>query len=85
MAEFSYSLGKAYAIKRDFVKALPRYQKVVEIEPENLSARHHLAEAFYNLGFLEKAAEQWQSVLTADAQNVKAKEGLKLIKQQSRK
>lgn len=82
LAEFSYSLGKAYAIKKDFAEALPYYQKVVEIEPQNLSARHHLAEAFYNLGFLEKAAEQWQYVLRMNPENVKAREKLTLIKQQ---
>jgi len=54
----------------------------VEIEPENLSACGHLAEAFYNLGFLEKAAEEWQYVLRIDPDNVKAQEGLKLIKEQ---
>lgn len=82
LAEFSYSLGKAYAIKRDFVKALPRYQKVVEIEPQNLSARHHLAEAFYKLGYLEKAAEGWRYILRMDPENAKAQQGLRLIKEQ---
>jgi len=82
LAEFSYSLGKAYAIKRDFAKALPYYQKVVEIEPENLSARGYLAEAFYNLGCLEKAAEEWQYVLKINPENIEARRGLKLIEEQ---
>jgi len=82
LAEFSYSLAKVYALKRDFAKALPYYQKVVEIEPENLSAHHYLADAFYNLGRLEKAAEEWQSVLRTDPENIKAREGLRLIKEQ---
>jgi O-antigen ligase/Flp pilus assembly protein TadD len=85
LAEFSFSLGKAYAIKRDFARALPYYQRVVEIEPGNLSARHHLAEAFYNLGFLEKAAEEWQYILRIDPENAEAQRGLRLIKEQSEK
>lgn len=82
LAEFSYSLGKAYAVKRDFAKALPYYQKVVEIEPQNLSARHHLAESFYKLGYLEKAAEGWRYILRMDPENAKAQQGLRLIKEQ---
>lgn len=82
LAEFSYSLGKAYAVKRDFAKALPCYQKVVEIEPQNLSARHHLAESFCKLGYLEKAAEGWRYILRMDPENAKAQQGLRLIKEQ---
>jgi len=83
LSEFSYSLAKAYAVKRNFAEALPYYQKVVEIEPKNLSARLYLADTFYNLGCLEKAAEEWQSVLRAEPENVKAREGLGLIKEQT--
>jgi len=82
LAEFSYSLAKAYALKRDFAKALPYYQKVVEIEPKNLSAHLYLADTFYNVGCLERAAEEWQLVLRAEPENAKAREGLRLIKEQ---
>lgn len=85
LAEFSFSLGKAYAVKRDFARALPYYQKAAEIEPKNLYVRHYLAEAFYNLGRLEKATEEWQYVLRTDPENVKARGGLKLIKEQNGK
>ena len=55
--------------ERQFEKALPAYQKAVEQNPKNLTARYNLANARYRTGNLPDAEKSFDELIENTAEN----------------
>ena len=51
------NLGVAYGIKKDYVKSIEFFNKVLAIKPDNAETYMNLAGSYFNLGNKQKAAE----------------------------
>lgn len=58
--------------KREYEKATQKFEKVVQMLPNAVPARNNLSLAYYYLGFLDKAIELAQEVLSYEESNVHA-------------
>ncbi len=75
------SLGKAQFCNSDFDAAIDAYQKVILIDPNNVSAHYNLAQAFRAKKMYEDAKSMFRKVLELDPENTSAQEELhKLVK-----
>jgi tetratricopeptide (TPR) repeat protein len=66
------SLADIYYLASDFKTAGGFLEKVVTIEPKNVTARLALGAALFNLGDSAGAKEQWQQVLALEPNNLEA-------------
>ena len=62
-AEQHFQQGNGYMQSGQFDKAIPEFEAVLQIQPEQVSALTNLGVAYYNVGRLDDAIAQYQKAL----------------------
>jgi len=58
-----FEKGNEFAKAEDFESAIGEFEAVLEVDPDNDSARSNLGVVYYNLGRLDEAMEQYQKAI----------------------
>ncbi|WP_156104520.1 tetratricopeptide repeat protein [Spirochaeta lutea] len=78
--EFHEILGQACLRSNDFGGAYTYFQRVVNIDPKNTTAKLGIAYILVRRGRTTQALQEWLEVIENDDSNSQAKKGLDLIK-----
>jgi len=70
------SLGEVYVKLKQLPDAVKQYQKAVELNPRDISAREHLAELYSWVGDYDKSIVTYRDSLALDPGNLSMKTGL---------
>jgi len=66
-----FNLGVAFYQKRDFLKAVQAYQKVIELDPSYIEAYNNLGVIYQEMGEVERALATYQKCIALNPQYAK--------------
>jgi tetratricopeptide (TPR) repeat protein len=75
-AEAHTSLGVLYSLRENYGKAIDCFQKALRLDPDDLTVRSNLAEAFLCAKFPDKARAEYNRILSISSNHIESEIGL---------